>query len=92
MTSARTKLTLAIGFAAGYVLGSKAGRQRYQQITELAHKLSSDPRVKDAVDTVKTEAVSAAAAAKTVVEDKLGKRNANGLAEPYPVDPIVTAG
>lgn len=92
MTSARTKLTLLLGFAAGYVLGSKAGRQRYQQITEFAHRVGNDPRVKDAVDTVKTEAVNAATAAKTAVEDKLGKRHPNGIAEPYPVDPVVTAG
>jgi hypothetical protein len=26
------KLTLATGFAAGYVLGAKAGRERYEQI------------------------------------------------------------
>ena len=92
MTSARTKITLALGFAAGYVLGSKAGRQRYQQITDLAHRVAGDPRVQDAVETVKAEAATAAATVKQVVEDKMGKSSSNGLAEPYPVDPVVTGG
>jgi hypothetical protein len=93
MTSARTKLTLALGFGLGYVLGSKAGRQRYQQITDLAHRIAGDPRVQDAVETVKTEAASAAVTAKQVVEDKLHRKSSsNGLVEPYPVDPVITAG
>jgi hypothetical protein len=93
MTSFRTKLTLALGFAAGYVLGTKAGRQRYQQITELAHRVAGDPRVQDVVETVKTEAASAAGTARQVVEDKLSRKSSsNGLADPYPVDPVITAG
>ena len=97
MTTARTKMTFVLGFAVGYVLGSKAGRQRYQQISELAHRVAGDPRVQDAVETVKTEAASAATTAKQVVEDKLhrksdGDASKNGLVEPYPVDPVITAG
>ena len=34
------KLTLAAAFAAGYVLGSKAGRERYDQIRNLARDAS----------------------------------------------------
>jgi len=92
MTSARTKLTLVLGFAAGYVLGTKAGRQRYQQITDLAHRFAGDPRVREAVDTVRSEAASAAVTAKHAVEDKLHMRPSNGQVDPYPVDPVVTAG
>ena len=92
MTSARTKITLALGFAVGYVLGTKAGRQRYQQITDLAHRVAGDPRVQDAVETVKAEAATAAATVKQAVEDKMHKSASNGLAEPYPVDPVITAG
>ena len=44
MTSARTKLTLLLGFAAGYVLGSKAGRQRYQQITDGFNSIRDDAK------------------------------------------------
>jgi hypothetical protein len=34
------KLTLLCAFGAGYVLGTKAGRERYDQLRELAHGTS----------------------------------------------------
>jgi hypothetical protein len=39
-------LGMAAGGAAGYVLGAKAGRQRYQEITESARRLRQRPEVK----------------------------------------------
>lgn len=41
---------LVVGFGAGYVLGSKAGRERYDQIQALWAKVSSSPTVQRAVD------------------------------------------
>jgi hypothetical protein len=41
---------LAAGGAAGYVLGAKAGRQRYQQLTESAKQLRQRPEVKRATE------------------------------------------
>jgi len=38
-------LTLAAGVAAGYVLGTRAGRQRYEQIVAGARRLASHPTV-----------------------------------------------
>ena len=35
----RFRLGLAMGFAAGYVLGSKAGHQRYEQIERTSKKI-----------------------------------------------------
>ncbi len=43
------KLTLLSAFAGGYVLGARAGRERYQQIVEAANKVKADPRVDDVV-------------------------------------------
>jgi hypothetical protein len=40
-------LGLLVGAAAGYVLGTKAGRERYQQIVEQAHQLWERPQVRD---------------------------------------------
>lgn len=37
------RLTLAVGFGAGYVLGAKAGRQRYEQIRTNLSQLRSHP-------------------------------------------------
>jgi hypothetical protein len=41
---------MAAGGAAGYVLGAKAGRQRYQEITESARRLRQRPEVKRATE------------------------------------------
>ncbi len=45
--------TLAVGFAAGYVMGSKAGRQRYEQIRRTASDFMHTPVVSDAQARVK---------------------------------------
>jgi hypothetical protein len=39
------KLTTLAGFGAGYVLGSRAGRSRYDQIVDKARGIWQDPRV-----------------------------------------------
>jgi hypothetical protein len=39
------KLAVAAGFAAGYVLGSKAGRQRYEEIVSQARKVAGNEKV-----------------------------------------------
>jgi hypothetical protein len=42
------KLTLAAAFGGGYVLGAKAGRDRYEQIKQTAQQVAEDPRVQQA--------------------------------------------
>jgi hypothetical protein len=37
------KFGLAVGLAAGYVLGTRAGRERYQQLTASAKRIADDP-------------------------------------------------
>jgi len=44
------KTGLVIGFGIGYVLGSKAGRQRYEQIEAWWAKFSGNPTVQKAAD------------------------------------------
>jgi hypothetical protein len=41
------RLTWVVGFGAGYVLGARAGRERYDQIAGRAQALWSDPRVQE---------------------------------------------
>jgi hypothetical protein len=43
-------LGMAAGGAAGYVLGAKAGRERYQELTESARRLRQRPEVKRATE------------------------------------------
>ena len=46
------KLGMAVGAAVGYVLGAKAGRERYDQLTATARQLLDKPQVKRVVDSV----------------------------------------
>ena len=66
------KLTLVLGFGAGYVLGAKAGTQRYEQIVAKARELSGKPAVQDVADnlvqTASTFADTAKAKANETIE------------------------
>jgi len=43
------KILLVTGLAVGYVLGTRAGRERYEEIKTAANKLWNDPRVQKPV-------------------------------------------
>ncbi|KAA1395733.1 YtxH domain-containing protein [Aeromicrobium ginsengisoli] len=53
------KLTVLVIGAAGYVLGARAGRERYEQIKRQATKAWNNPTVQSAVDDVQTQAKQA---------------------------------
>ena len=75
------KILLLTGLAVGYVLGTRAGRERYEEIKTTANKFWSDPRVqkpvKQAEDFVKDKAPEVAEfvtdGVKTVVNKVSGK-------------------
>jgi hypothetical protein len=67
------KLTLAAGFGAGYVLGAKAGTQRYEQIVAKAREIAGMPAVQNATATVQDTAGSLAEKAKDTVSEKVGQ-------------------
>src|SRR6266536_1382810 len=46
----RFRAVLVIGFGAGYVLGAKAGRERYQQIVEATRAFLDNPGVQRLTD------------------------------------------
>lgn len=48
----RGKILFVFGLALGYVLGTRAGRERYEQIKAGAEKVWSDPRVQKQVAVV----------------------------------------
>jgi hypothetical protein len=89
------KLTILISGAVGYVLGSRAGRERYEQIKGLAVKVKDNPTVQEktqqAVDTAKTQA--------PVVKDKLtdaadaarAKVSGNGSDGEFPDESLINA-
>ena len=61
------KLVLLAAGAIGYVLGARAGRDRYDQIAGLATKVRNDPHVQDAAH----RAADTAKAQAPVVKDKV---------------------
>lgn len=79
------KLPLLAAAATGYVLGSRAGRPRYEQIKSGAQKVARNPKVQSvsgkAQDAVAQQAAAVAAVAKDkavdaahAATDKLGKQ------------------
>jgi hypothetical protein len=44
------KILLVVGIGVGYVLGARAGRERYEDIKRVAGNLWNDPRVQRQVD------------------------------------------
>lgn len=58
--------------AAGYVLGAKAGRERYDQIAEQARKLRNNPMVQERVDQAKHVAKDATGTAVDKAKEKVG--------------------
>ncbi|MGQ0625721.1 MAG: hypothetical protein ACT4PP_13870 [Sporichthyaceae bacterium] len=46
------KMTFLIGATTGYVLGARAGRDRYDQIANLAKRASANPTIAQAKDKV----------------------------------------
>ena len=65
------KLTLAAGFGAGYVLGAKAGTERYEQIVAKARELAGMPAVQGVTSNLAQTASTVADAAKTKANDTI---------------------
>lgn len=61
------KLTLLIGIAIGYVLGAKAGRQRYEDIKRLSRKVQDNPKVQGVAGIVQAQAEQAVDTVKSKV-------------------------
>lgn len=62
-----SKIMMIAAGAAGYVLGARAGRERYEQIAQQAQKVWSNPKVAQK----RQEAKEAAMAQAPVVKEKL---------------------
>ena len=64
------KLSFVIGAAAGYVLGAKAGRERYESIVRNARKVSGSQMVQTTAGVLKAQTDAVSEKLKT----ELGKR------------------
>jgi hypothetical protein len=68
----RYKAVFAMGLAAGYVLGARAGRQRYEQIKRMSKSISSNPSVKHTADAVQAQATQLGMQARKAMQEKAG--------------------
>ncbi|GGJ76035.1 hypothetical protein GCM10010123_02510 [Pilimelia anulata] len=83
----RGKLWFALGAAAGYVIGARAGRERYEQIALTARKLWDHPTVQEAAGVVQAQVgklydEGKDAVSHTLSNTKLGEKLRHGSAEP----------
>ena len=65
------KLPILAGVAVGYVLGSKAGRERYEQIRTGAMKVAGNPTVRAATSKAQGAATDAVTTAASTAADKV---------------------
>src|SRR5947208_13909004 len=68
----RGQLMFLGGLAAGFVLGSRAGRQAYEELVQTAKKVKESPTVQEAAGVVQAQATKVYEQGKATVTDKLG--------------------
>ncbi|WP_042419185.1 hypothetical protein [Streptacidiphilus anmyonensis] len=78
------KLTFLAGLAIGYVLGTRAGRERYEQLRQTARDLSQTQAVQSATRNAKAAAGSAASKAGQAVADRVGDRLPTAVTDRIP--------
>lgn len=83
----RAKLWFSLGAAVGYVIGARAGRERYEQIALAARKLWDHPTVQEAAGVVQEQAGKLYEQGKETVShtlhhSKIGEKLRHGSAEP----------
>nr|BFE65736.1 hypothetical protein GCM10020063_102620 [Dactylosporangium thailandense] len=67
----RGKLLFLGGLAAGFVLGARAGREKYEELKATALKIKESPTVQEAAGVVQEQATRLYSESKTKVTDKL---------------------
>ncbi|MFI7125202.1 YtxH domain-containing protein [Nonomuraea sp. NPDC050153] len=67
----RYRVTFAVGLAIGYVLGSRAGRERYEQLRRTAQRVADNPRVQEFAGVMGAQASRLAGMARSRVGETL---------------------
>ena len=79
----RFRLGLVIGFGAGYYLGTKAGRERFEEINRMIRKVKRSDAFDTATDKARAVVDLGVERAKDVIEDKIGHNGSD-----TPTDPV----
>ncbi|MFE5626516.1 YtxH domain-containing protein [Streptomyces virginiae] len=76
----RYKVTFVVGLALGYVLGTRAGRERYEKLKKSARQVAQNPAVRNAAETAGHTGREYAGKAFAVVSEKVGDAVPDSLA------------
>ncbi|MFF4584087.1 YtxH domain-containing protein [Streptomyces sp. NPDC000345] len=76
----RYKLTFVVGLAVGYVFGTRAGRERYEQLKKSARQVAQNPAVRNTAETAAQQGRQYAGRAYHVVSAKVGDRMPESVA------------
>ncbi|MET7718573.1 YtxH domain-containing protein [Streptomyces sp. NPDC005407] len=77
----RYKLTFLAGLALGYVIGARAGRERYEQLKKSVREISQNPAVRNAAESAAHNSREVAGKAFHAVSEKVGDRVPDSVAE-----------
>lgn len=70
----RGKMSFLLGVAVGYVLGSRAGRERYEQIVRAAERVKANPTVQEAAGMVQAQTTRLMNTGRDVVRNTMNDR------------------
>ncbi|MFF2811637.1 YtxH domain-containing protein [Streptomyces sp. NPDC058000] len=77
----RYRLTFIAGLAVGYVLGTRAGRERYEQLRKNARRIAQNPAVRNTAESAALTGRQAASKAFVTVSTKVEGRLPAPVAE-----------
>lgn len=77
----RYRLTFVCGVAVGYVLGARAGHERYEQLRNSAQRVARNPAVRNAAESAGQTGRGVALKAAEAVSSMVGDRLPDSVAE-----------
>ncbi|MFI1163330.1 YtxH domain-containing protein [Streptomyces sp. NPDC020801] len=77
----RYRLAFIAGLALGYVLGTKAGRERYEQLRKSARQVAQNPAVRNTAETAAQQGREFAGKAYHAVSEKVGDHVPDSVAQ-----------
>jgi hypothetical protein len=70
----RYRVAFLAGLAAGFVIGARAGRERYEQLKKLARNAADSPAVQQAAGAAQAQAADLARSARDTITGKIQER------------------
>ncbi|MHC5260006.1 YtxH domain-containing protein [Streptomyces sp. UC4497] len=77
----RYRLTFIAGLALGYVLGTRAGRERYEKLKKSAREIAQNPAVRNTAETAAQQTRNVAGKAFHSVSEKVESKVPDSVAD-----------